>query len=46
MRTIADIDADLRVIAIVRVGLRELGTACSSTTMDRLLDERLAATGQ
>jgi len=41
MRTIDDIDADLRVLAIVRVGLREFGGVGSTTTMDRLLDERL-----
>lgn len=45
MRTIDDIDADLRVLATVRVGLREFGTVSSITTMDRLLDERLAAGG-
>lgn len=44
MRTIDDIDADLRVLAIVRVGLREFGAVSSTTTMDRLLDERLAKT--
>ncbi|WP_285031958.1 hypothetical protein [Mycolicibacterium sp. lyk4-40-TYG-92] len=44
MRTIDDIDADLRVLATVRAGLREFGAVGSTTTMDQLLDERLATT--
>lgn len=44
MRNITEIDAHLRVIAIVRVGLREFGAVGSTSAADRLLDERLERT--
>lgn len=44
MRTIAEIDADLEVIAAVRVGLPEFGAVDTIAAMDELLDERLERT--
>jgi len=44
MRTIADIDADLEVIAAVRAGLPEFDAVDTIAAMDELLDERLERT--
>lgn len=44
MRTIDEVDADLRMVAVVQVGLREFGAVGTTATMDPLLDERLART--
>ncbi len=44
MRTIAEIDADLEVIAAVRADLPEFGAVDTTAAMDELLDERLERT--
>lgn len=44
MRTIAEIDADLEVIAAVRVSLPEFSDVDTVAAIDELLDERLQRT--
>ena len=43
MRDLDTIDRELRLLSVVRAGLREFGAIGTTTAVDRLLDERLAS---
>jgi hypothetical protein len=43
MRDVETIDADLRVLIVIRQRMRDDGRASSSRLVDELLDERISA---